>query len=528
MRYSTPGVYIERLDQNPHRIGLRRTDIAGFVGVAVRGPLHRPVKIESLRQFTSVFGPLTRTAYLAWAVSGFFENGGRECWVVRAADPLQARAARIRLFVNGEGPFALEASSAGEWGNDVTLEAVWGQDRITHVITRTPDHRQQILKVSELVSGPQTESTRDNLAGLRDADIMEIGEPSLVRVVRDAAWMPTAELDARTRRVRLTGGEDGITTLTTAHLLGSDQPDTRWGLAALEREDAVCIVAVPDLMKGQDPVAEGGTVSAFGPDQIRDAQLEIIASCERRRDRVAVLDLPPGLDPTAAIDFRAALTESSYAALYYPWILVSDSLRGGGAVRAVPPSGQVAGIYARTDRLRGVHKPPANETVEGACDAARHVDGPTHGWLNDDGINVIRPVPGRGLLLLGVRTLSRDIRWRYVNVRRLFALIEEALDEQMQWAVFEPNSTRLWGEIDRVVRGYLEGLYRRGMLDGGTSDEAYFVKCDASVNPPFETDAGKVTCLVGLQPPFPAEFVIVRIGVTRSGIEIEERSAHDV
>jgi hypothetical protein len=178
--------------------------------------------------------------------------------------------------------------------------------------------------------------------------------------------------------------------------------------------------------------------------------------------------------------------------------------------------------------LRGVHKPPANEVLEGARDVNRQLDARTHGDLNDSSINAIRPIPGRGILVLGVRTLDPDIRWRYVNIRRLFSMIEEALDEQLQWLVFEPNNPQLWREIDRVVTGYLERLYRLGMLDGATPEEAYSVRCDASTNPPWDTDLGRVTCIIGIQPPYPAEFVVVRLGVTRSGIQIEEKGAQGV
>jgi phage tail sheath protein FI len=184
-------------------------------------------------------------------------------------------------------------------------------------------------------------------------------------------------------------------------------------------------------------------------------------------------------------------------------------------------------MYARTDRLRGVHKPPANEVLEGVWDLTEALDKEAHGDLNDNAINAIRAIPGRGILVLGARTLDPDVRWRYVNVRRLFAVIEETLDEQMQWLTFEPNNPRLWNEIDRVVRGLLERLYRAGMLDGATADDAYFVRCDESTNPSSETDEGRVTCDIGIQPPFPTEFIVVRIGVTRNGIEVVEKGAQD-
>jgi hypothetical protein len=216
------------------------------------------------------------------------------------------------------------------------------------------------------------------------------------------------------------------------------------------------------------------------------------------------------------------------AALYHPWVAVADPLRLTGLVRFIPPSGHVAGMFARVDRLRGVHKPPANELLEGVYDLSLSIDDEAHGRMNSAGVNAIRIVPGRGTLVLGARTLSDDVRWRYVNVRRLFSMIEEALDGQMQWVVFEPNNPQLWRHIDRAIRGFLERLFRAGMLDGETSDDAYYVRCDETTNPPERTDMGQVLCVIGIQPPYPAEFVIVRIGVTRSGIQIEEKGAQDV
>jgi len=298
-------------------------------------------------------------------------------------------------------------------------------------------------------------------------------------------------------------------------------------VAALERVNGIFFVAVPDLMSGQGREAQMAGDRAFDPDAVTGAQVRIINSCMGRRDRIAILDFPP-TDRRHAIALRSRWPNTSYAAVYHPWVVVDDPLSLHGAVRAIPPSGHVAGMYARIDRLRGVHKPPANETLEAVWDLTESIDNEAHGELNDNGVNAIRAIPGRGILVLGARTLDPDFAWRYVNVRRLFAMIEEALFQQLNWLTFEPNNPALWRQIDRTLRGFLERLYRGGMLDGATSDDAYRVRCDASTNPPAETDEGRVIATVGIQPPYPAEFVVVRIGVTRNGIEIEEKGAQDV
>jgi phage tail sheath protein FI len=530
VHYSTPGVYIERLDRNPQQIGLRRTDIAGFVGVADRGPIHTALKIESWRQFVSSFGEPVRDGYLGYAVAGFFGNGGRTCWVVRAANPEGAVPARVRLLVEGWGTLTLEATSPGAWGNHLTVEAIWSEDRIVLLKIQAPDKRSQLIDLSTLRGGPPvSRRIQTNLLGVADSALPEFQPVELVRVADSiAGWSPLEELGSRHRLVRLSGGLDGARELRLEHLIGHPNELVPWGLAELERVDGVGFVAIPDLMRGQDPLGVPDEPAGFGQDVIRDAQEAIISSCMRSGDRIAILDLPRTLNKEQAIKHRHSLPESSFGSLYYPWILVDDPLRLRGLVRPVPPCGHVAGVYARSDRLRGVHKPPANEILEGVRDVNRQLDVRAHGDLNDNSINAIRPVPGRGILVLGVRTLNPDIRWRYVNIRRLFSMIEEALDEQLQWLVFEPNNPQLWREIDRVVAGFLERLYRLGMLDGATSEEAYSVRCDASTNPSWETDLGKVTCIIGIQPPYPAEFVVVRLGVTRSGIQIEEKGAQSV
>jgi phage tail sheath protein FI len=182
----------------------------------------------------------------------------------------------------------------------------------------------------------------------------------------------------------------------------------------------------------------------------------------------------------------------------------------------------MAGIYARVDNRVGVHKPPANEPIEYAQDVTVTFDDVIHGNLNEQRVNAIRPLAGRGLRGLGARTLSSDPDWRYVNVRRLIIMIEEAIDQQTQWIVFEPNNPKLWRDTDRVVRSFLNSLWQRGMLDGPTAADAFSVKCDSATNPPEVTDAGIMICQIGLQPPWPAEFVVVRIGKTENGTQVLE------
>jgi phage tail sheath protein FI len=240
-----------------------------------------------------------------------------------------------------------------------------------------------------------------------------------------------------------------------------------------------------------------------------------MAHCEKLGDRFALIDPDGGAEPNQVLA-QASSPRSSYAALYYPWLVVSDPLGDPGAVISLPPSGHVAGVCARVDLDQGVQKPPANEVVNGAQGVARSL-GPTDlGDLNEGRVNAIRALPGRGVRVYGSRTLARpaEPQWLYVNVRRLLLMIETAIDRQTQWAVHEPNSPRLQRALERVVRNFLDSLWRLGYLDGGSAQQAYSVVCDDTTNPPEDTNRGRVTCLVGVLPPAPAEFVVVRIGKT--------------
>jgi phage tail sheath protein FI len=347
---------------------------------------------------------------------------------------------------------------------------------------------------------------------------------------------------------RMAGGADGLVSLRPEHLSGSGgTPDQPWGLAALEEVDEISVVAIPDVMpkprvvirhRGRDPrcgspadtrVAASSEVvgeppPAFDGQQVAALQSDLVAHCERLRDRVAILDVPGTVaTPDDVPGWRRNL-DTKYAAAYYPWLRVLDPLRLDGLTRDIPACGHVAGVYARGDLTVGVHKPPANEIVEGAADivGGNAIDDVRHGDLNEIGVNVIRAQGGRGVRVAGARTLSSESEWRFVNVRRLVIMIEEAIDEQIQWSVFEPSDQNLWRDLDRVIRSFLLGLWQRGMLEGATASEAFFVTCDETTNLPGETDLGRITCLVGLQPPWPAEFVVIRIGRTESSTEFVE------
>lgn len=554
--YTTPGVYFEWLDAAAGAIRIVRTDVAGFVGFAERGPLHAPVRIESWTQFRSTFGMHMSVAYLAYAVEGFFANGGQICYVVRVADPDGAQPAHLDVGLPDGRVLRLTASTPGRWANALQATFTRGRSDRATLILRLPSGEQEQWRdvafdedderfAVRILNGDSDErgDTRDRpvASGLVRAWIGPVRAPAMNRM----------ELDRATQTGWLAHGEDGLWTLRVEHLSGYGAPaNVSWGLAALEKVPEVSIVAMPDAMPQfvapvrrrnppwrdcrvtspppipppPEPDPDPDAPPVFSRDEIKHLQRQLVAHCDQLRDRVAILDarLEDG-SPLAAAAWAGEFS-SKYAALYYPWLRVAepDHVQAVSRLRNVPPSGHLAGVFARVEREAGVHKPPANELIEGATDVTVETDDISHGFLNEQRINVIRTFPGRGIRVAGARTLSAESEWRYVNVRRLLLMIERSLDRSTQWLVFEPNSEGLWRDVDRVLRSFFEDLWRRGMLDGATAEQAYDVACDKQTMSDDDIERGHLIATIGVQPPWPAEFIVARIGRTESGLQILE------
>jgi len=282
------------------------------------------------------------------------------------------------------------------------------------------------------------------------------------------------------------------------------QAAERTGLGGLAAIDEVTILVVPDLMQSY----QNGEMSLEDVQAVQQAAYE---HCEQVKYCFAILDSPPDLTPQKVREWRlSANFDSKYAALYYPWIETADMVKGKGTVR-IPPCGHIAGVYARSDTERGVHKAPANEVVRGATGLPIQVTRPEQDSLNPIGVNCIRAFPGRGIRIWGARTVSSDPAWRYINVRRLFNMVEESIERGTQWVVFEPNDPDLWARVRRDVKAFLSTVWTSGALFGGTPDEAFYVKCDEELNPPAVRDLGQLIIEIGIAPVKPAEFVIFRI-----------------
>ena len=284
-----------------------------------------------------------------------------------------------------------------------------------------------------------------------------------------------------------------------ARYIGKDNgPGARTGLKCFEEIDEISLVAAP------------GIISAA----VQDA---LLTHCENRKDRFAILDSPEVVQ--GGVDKLPRPRDSKYGGYYFPWIQVYDPERGNVYI---PPSGHVAGVYARTDNERGVHKAPANEIVRGALGLRYQVSRGEQDILNPRGINCIRLMQGNGIRIWGARTLSSDPSWRYINVRRLFIMVETSIERATQWVVFEPNDFRLWKRVVRTIASFLTLVWRQGALMGETPEKAFFVKCDEETNPPEVIDVGQLIVEVGLAPVKPAEFVIFRIGQMPAGGGVQE------
>jgi uncharacterized protein len=303
----------------------------------------------------------------------------------------------------------------------------------------------------------------------------------------------------------------------------------RKGLKTLEAIDEVAIVAAPGFT----------TVDAY------DA---VLSHCELMENRVGILDGPEFVSAINALTkvatanvtkastdqktdadegekqdaYRPRNSDGGYGSVYFPWIVARDPMKPADIV-ATPPSGHLAGIYARTDASRGVHKAPANEAIRGALDVTYRVTRHEQGELNPQGVNCIRFFPREGIRVWGARTLApASSEWRYINVRRLFNMVKESIAGSTSWVVFEPNDHELWRCIVRDVSAFLTLLWRQGALFGESPEEAFFVQCDEETNTQEVIDAGRVVTRIGIAPVKPAEFVIFQIGQGAGGSETEE------
>ena len=509
--YLSPGVYVEEVDKGSKPIEGAGTACAAFIGFAEKGPVDQLTFIPNWTEFVNNFGGFIKGGYLASAVYGYFQNGGGRCYVNRlpSGDALPSSSTHTEIANAGVSipshsqpnldSFIINALEAGSAGAGTTVEVV-------KPAGENPPEDQFTL----IARRGTIEEKFENLSlrrGKSSRNILEVvnKESKLIRVTEKESMLnplekmpspgvyPLVLAEAKTK---------ALVKVSSEVIVGNAAE--RKGLLGLEVADDVTMVCCPDIMA----LYQSGDLSMDG---VKAVQLAMIAHCENMRDRFAILDCPPGLNPQQVKDWRMNVAgyDTKYGAVYYPWIKVANPL--GGDSIAVPPSGYMAGVYARSDTERGVHKAPANEVVRGATGVEMLITKGEQDILNPIGVNCIRSFPGRGIRIWGARTLSSDASWRYVNVRRLFNFIEKSIQTGTQWIVFEPNDPDLWARIRRDITAFLTNVWRTGALFGATPAQAFYVKCDEETNPPSIRDAGQVIIEIGLAPVKPAEFVIFRI-----------------
>ncbi|MGX7829345.1 phage tail sheath family protein [Actinokineospora sp. 24-640] len=504
--YLAPGVYMEEVSSGSRPIEAVGTAVAAFVGFAERGPLHEPVLVTNWTQFKTTFGDFVPGCYLAHAVYGYFQNGGGVAYVVRVgASPTgaegngQAPTSRAEL-PGAEGRPGLTVSARSAEDTDLAVEiAPDGEDTFTLVVKK---------------SGQPVE-TFEGVTAKR-------GQNHVATVVQQKSKLITVEEVKGKALAVPSAGETALAPPADANLPAKidsgeyvGNAADRTGFAGLEAIDEITMLCVPDLMAAHQ-------AGALSDEDVKAVQLAMIAHCELMADRVAILDTPPGLKAQQVKDWRQDFAgyDSKYAALYWPWIKVADPVAGKQV--HVPPSGHMAGIWARNDSSRGVHKAPANEVVRGAVTLELTITKGEHDLLNPIAVNCIRSFRGQGIRVWGARTLSSDPEWRYLNVRRLFNYVEKSILQGTNWVVFEPNDPKLWDSVKRTVTMFLRRVWRDGALFGKSPAEAFFVKCDAENNPPENRDAGILTVEIGIAPVKPAEFVVFRISQFAEGAGLEE------
>ena len=506
--YLTPGVYVEEIPAAQKPLEGVSTSVAAFIGLAPGGPVNTPMRIANWSQFANIFGdpsnpdagPFMQGAYLAHSVYGFFQNGGTLCWVIRIGADGDGASAPAQAALPAAGDTSVETlrfiAKRGVDGPitvDVTEESAPEGDEGT----KSDDKTYKIV----VTAGDQVEEFEGlTIKRGRTSIVTKVNSSSkLVKIEETGASLPEAQRQPKPGKYLLAAAAADTSNLSSGDFEGDAAK--RMGMGGLVAIEEVSIVCMPDavtLLNGDDVM-------------FRDAQGKMIAHCENLGDRMCILDPPPGLIPQEILEWRknTAGYDSKMATLYWPWLEVIDPLSKRPIM--VPPSGHVAGVWARTDDTRGVHKAPANEVVMGATQLGFQLTSVEQGELNRLGINCIRAFSGRGIRVWGARTLSSDPEWRYINVRRLFNFVSQTLLEGTQWSVFEPNDERLWLKLRASVSNFLTNLWRGGALFGSSPDQAFFVKCDAETNPPEVIDAGQVICEVGISPVKPAEFVIFRL-----------------
>lgn len=515
-----PGVYIQSLDSGVHPITGVATSITAFVGFAPRGPEDSPTTVQSFIEYARVFGGLSPTSTMSYSVQQFFQNGGSNALIVRAAGAGAAVSTGSQTGAPPSGTITLEASSQGVWGDKLLMRI--DRDTADPVLFNlsVKDTGTQVVEIlrnlpASAALGP-TILARSTLVRLRGA------APTTVPTAHSAVPAGADPFDPTitSRYSTFTTGADGgqvVTDLVPA-------ADDGTGMYALARADLFNLLVVPPVLPASNPgagrvltPAVKGRATAFA--QARRALFVV--------DGDPDWDAPADITPAGGLATYVASISSdqkSNAAIYFPYLRARDPLQGD-VVMEYPPAGAIAGVMARTDTERGVWKAPAglDAGLSGVQELKAKLTDGENEILNPLGVNCLRTFPAAGHVVWGARTLAGDdglaSQWKYVPVRRTALFLEESLYRGTQWVVFEPNDEPLWAQIRLNVGAFMQDLFGKGAFQGATPREAYLVNCDRETTTQTDINNGVVNVLVGFAALRPAEFVIVQIQQLAGQIE---------
>jgi phage tail sheath protein FI len=520
--YLYPGVYVEEVDTGNKPIEGVSTSTVGFLGIAERGPLQATL-ITCFSDFTNAFGTYVSDAqgahYLAYAVEGFFQNGGQLCFVMRVA----ANTSPATL-TSTDGGMQVTAVGPGAWGNQIAVQTappgLQGNPNLFKLLVAywsggLPNPIPDLTNIPGTIPQPTVLESFDDISAV-PTDSTFYGAQvtsNLVNVTQVKPGVPSIEADPASPpgsppavgAVALQNGTDQALELTD--FIGDDSnPAKKTGLLALADVDEISILCCPDECYF-DPT---GTKNDTSIANLLGIQ------CESLKYRFAILQASLTAGNHGPENLNTSYpSQRGYAAFYYPWLQVTNPVTGLPVL--IPPGGHIAGIYARSDNNVGVHKDPANEIILGISGLQLPINNGQQSILNPKGVNCLRYFKGQGNLVWGGRTTSPDPDWKYINVRRLFIFVEQSILLGTQWVVFEPNNDALWARARRSVTDFLTGLWMQGMLLGTKKEQAFFVRCDRTTMTQADLDNGRFIMLIGIAPVKPAEFVIFRIGQYSGG-----------
>jgi uncharacterized protein len=514
---SYPGVYVEEISSGVRTITGVATSITAFIGRTRRGPPNDPIRVQSFAEFERAFGGLWSESTLSYAVAQFFQNGGGDALIVRVTDDSGAASTASVKSLKADpdgaasaptGALSLVAASSGTWGDSLwaRIEPVPG-DATNKVFNLTIlDNKtgtsEQFLNLSTDAAAPRyvkgVLEQSSNLVRVTGA----VPATLVAGVVTDADASKPAILDPKLSSQFGSGGDGNAISDDLISKPGLEVK--KEGIWALEKADLLNLLCIPPLKADTDVGL-----------QTRDAAA---AYCKKRRALLIVDPLIAWDSHTKAIKGHDAtfMGRSSYAALFFPFVRAPDpELKG--QIAPFAPCGAVAGIFARTDAVRGVWKAPAGleATISGVSGLTVKLTDAENGQLNPLAINCLRSFPNFGTVVWGSRTLDGADQlaseWKYISVRRLALFIEESLYRGTQWVVFEPNDEPLWAQIRLNIGAFMHNLFRQGAFQGKTPAEAYFVKCDKDTTTQNDINLGIVNIVIGFAPLKPAEFVIIKI-----------------